>query len=221
MCDDSSGSDLRGGVVSARDVTQPTDPLAVSARGWVVEGYNNVDFLTYSELKTMYGYDDATTQTITDLSEIATHGPGVYKITTGYTIASSPCTLPAAVVFVDGNLDITTNFGGAVSGDPLTFKNNCNSSLAFIVSGNINIAQTVNNIYGLFYAEGEISTGSSSNPLYVFGSLLGGSFNLIPGRNLGADNATSPAEQIIYMPKYYLTLKDFLGHSQVSWKEVK
>ncbi len=110
-----------------------------------------------------------------------------------------------------------------VSGDPLTYKNSCNSSLAFIVSGNINIAQGVNNIYGIFYAGGTISTGdgSTTEPLYVFGSLLAGGFGL--GRNLGADNANYPAEQVIYIPQYLLDLgsPDLLGHSQVGWKEVK
>ncbi len=225
MVGDSSGSDTRGGVVSAGSISFPnpdTDPEAISARSWVLTGYGSDSFPTYSELQTMYDYTNATE--ITDLSPAQMPSPGVYKITTGYTISSSPCTLPDAVVFVDGTLDITTDFGGTVSGDPVGFKNGCNASLAFIVSGDINIASDVNNIYGIFYAAGSsptgiINTGSGATPLYVFGSLLANSFTL--GRNLGAGNATSPAEQIIYMPQYFITLKNLLGRSQVSWKEVK
>lgn len=223
MCDDSSGSG--GGVVSALDIIKPDATEARSQRLWVVEGYDDVDFLTYLELQTMYGYNDPTTQTITNLSGIA--GDGVYKVTAGdLTIASGdnpPCGLGfAAVIFVDNDLIIGRSFtDDTVSDDPLAFRNDCSSSLAFIVEKDVSIASNVNNIYGIFYAGGDVgmSTESSSNPLYVFGSLLAHDFNL--NRNLGADNATYPAEQIIFMPKYFLTLKDFLGRSQVSWREVK
>ncbi len=219
MCDASSGSG--GGVVSALDIIKPDTTAARSQRLWVVTGYSGVDFPSYSELQTTYDYANATA--ITALSPAQIPSSGVYKITTGYTISSPPCTLPAAVVFVNGSLTISSNFGGTVSGDPLTFKNNCNSSLAFIVKDDITITQSVNNIYGIFYAGGNIITEALATPpdvkLYVFGSLLAGGFGL--GRNLGADNATYPAEQVIFMPKYFITLKDVLGRSQVSWKEVK
>jgi len=223
MCDASSGSG--GGVVSAQSVSSPSTTTAISQRGWVVTGYDDVDFPTYSELKTMYGYDNTTTRTITNLSGVT--GNGVYRVTTSdLTIAAGdgpPCNLGfSAVIFVDHNLTIGRSFtNDTVTGNPLDYRNGCSSSLAFIVSGNINIAQTINNIYGIFYAGGTISTGngSTTDPLYVFGSLLAGGFGL--GRNLQTGNATYPAEQVIFMPKYFFTLKDVLGIPLVSWKEVK
>ncbi len=220
MVDDSSGSDIRGGVVSARSIGAPSTNAAISAREWVVTGYDGVDFPSYLKLQTMYNYTNAAVKT--DLSQIA--ASGTYKILSDYTISSSPCGLPAAVIFVNGDLDITANFRTTainLGEDPLGYRNECSSSLAFIVRGDITIAPTVNNIYGIFYAGGDMgmSTDLSPNPLYVFGSLLAHDFNL--NRNLGADNATYPAEQIIYMPQYLITLKDLLGHAQVSWKEVK
>jgi len=71
-----------------------------------------------------------------------------------------------------------------------------------------------------FYSVGSEETEPSApveGRLYVFGSLIANSFVL--GRNLGADNANYPAEQVIFMPQYFLTLKDLLGRSQVSWRE--
>jgi hypothetical protein len=228
MCTYSTASG--GGVVSAQDISFPdpdTNPEAISAREWVTTGYNNVDFPTYSELKTTYDYTNATT--ITNLSDVT--GDGIYKVTANdleiATGDSPPCDMGfSAVIFVANNLIIGRSFtDDTVSGDPLTYRNSCNSSLAFIVSGNINVAQTVNNIYGVFYAAGNaagtINTGdgSTADPLYIFGSMLAKSFAL--GRNLGADNANYPAEQVIFMPKYFLTLKDVLGRSQYSWREVR
>lgn len=231
MCAYSTGSG--GGVVSAGSISFPnpnTDPLAVSARSWVVTGYNGIYFPTYLELQTMYGYDDATTQTITDLSGVTTDNR-VYKVEGDLTIASGdgpPCDLGfSAVIFVDNDLLIGRSFtNDTVSGDPLGYKTSCGSSLAFIVKKDISVAGTVNNIYGIFYAAGTspngvVNTGTGSSPLYIFGSLIAHSFAL--NRNLGADNSTSPAEQIIYMPQYLLDLgsSDLLGRSQVSWKEVR
>jgi len=221
MVDYSTSTGSGGGVVSAQDVTQPTDPLAISARSWVVTSYGNDSFPTYSALQTMYDYTNATT--ITDLSGIT--ADGVYKVVDDLEIASGdgpPCGPGfSAVIFVGKDLIIGRSFTDAtVSGDPLTAKNDCSSSLAFIVSNEIDItSDAVNNVYGIFYTSGDIKTGSSGNPLYVFGSLIADEFQL--DRNLGADNSTSPAEQIIFMPQYLLTLKNLLGRSQVGWKEVR
>lgn len=212
--------DSGGGTVTAVGSISPADPYVASARGWSIPTYGSVDFLTYSQLEGMYDVDSD----INGLSEISDQS--VHEWVGGtYEINSPPCDLAkTAVVFVNGDLTVNSNFGDAVSGDPLAAKNSCDSSLAFIVSGDITVTQGVNNIYGIFYAGGSLITESSgsqdtNDQLFVFGSLLAGDFTL--ARNLGADNSTSPAEQIIYMPQYLLTLKDLLGRSQVSWKEVK
>ena len=159
MCAYSTASG--GGVVSAGESISPSDPYVASARGWSIPNYGSVNFPSYLELQTMYGYDNATT--ITNLSVVA--GNGVYRVTAsdGLTIAagdSPPCDLGfSAVIFVDHDLTISRSFtNDTVTGNPLDYKNGCNSSLAFIVSGDINIAQTVNNIYGIFYAGGSIKT---------------------------------------------------------------
>ena len=218
MCDDSTGSG--GGVVSAWTITSPDTAEARSQRLWVLTGYNGVDFPTYLKLQTMYDHANALPVPNDDPADITTSG--IYKMG-DLTITSSPCgSGVSAVIFVDGDLTISADFATPPDNDdnPLDFRGNCASSLAFIVCGDITISSTVGSIYGIFYAGGDImNTESSSTRLYVFGSLLARSFAL--GRNLGADNSTSPAEQIIYMPKYLITLKSLLGRSGVTWKEVK
>ena len=217
-----------GGDVTATGSIDPTDPFTASERGWRIANYpGSVDFPSYDALKETYNAEDA--QLISNITNITSSGkykwncPGSERICE---IASSPCNLGGtgvdAVIFVNGNLNITTNFRTTPiedTDDPLTLKNECNSSLAFIVKDNITVDPTVNNIYGIFYAGGTISTGSSSNRLYVFGSLLANGFSL--GRNLDADNANYPAEQVIFMPKYFLDLgsSDLLGQQKVTWRE--
>jgi len=227
MNDDSStdgkpGGGSRGGLVSALTISQPSDTRSISERGFVVVGYSGLDLPSYQELENVAGFDG----NITSLSDISSSGRYRWVGCAGNecVIDSSPCNLGvSAVVFVDGDLRISTNFATELSqpdmGELMNARQSCSSSLAFIVSGDINIEGDVNNIYGIFLAEGDISTGSSANPLYVFGSLLAHTIGF--GRNLGADNENYPGERIVFMPRYFLTLGDYLGQASYSWKEVK
>ena len=216
-----------GGDVTAGGSIVPTDPFKASQRGWRIENYpGSVDFPDYDEL--------AETYTIAEVvaSYAAINNSKVYQWNC---IAPGPCVIDSspcgrnikAVVFVNGDLTISANFASALNNPTiaqlLTARQACNSSIAFIVKGDLTISPTVNNIYGIFYAGGDIITEASATPpdgrLYVFGSLLANGFSL--GRNLDADNANYPAEQVIFMPKYFLDLgsSDLLGQQKVTWRE--
>jgi len=222
MCAASSGNS--GGVVSAQTITQPTTASAISERGFVATGYNDIDFPSYKELQDIYDYDSASPVPAGGVHTIST--PGVYVSSSDYQLNASPCGAANAVIFVDGSLTVNTSFKTPAiqdSDNPLDFKNSCGSSLAFIVKDDINIEKNINNIYGIFYAGRTIDTtgGESSNKrLYIFGSLLANDFNF--GRDLGADNKDNPAEQVIYMPQYLLDLgsSELLGQQKITWKEV-
>ena len=224
MCAASSGSG--GGTVTAGGSIYPTDPYAASERGWRIANYPGiVDFRDYDDLQDLYSVEE----TVSGFAGITDSKIYQWNCSGGpCTIDSSPCGRNInAVVFVDGDLEISADFASALSNpsvpELLAARNNCNSSLAFIVKGDINIASSVNNIYGIFYAGGDLITEASATPpdgrLYVFGSLLARSFDL--NRTLEADNENYPAEQVIYMPKYLLDLgtSDLLGRQKVTWRE--
>ncbi len=229
------GGGSGGGVVSAGSITQPTEDEDISEREWVVRSYDGVDFPDYEKFKDIYDFDGATT--INQLAQISS--PGRYKIITDeYSINSpnAPCKQlgVSAVIFIDGSLIIRQSFSDELDNplmaDLLVARQNCKkatgepTSAVFIVKDDITIDPAVNNIYGIFYAGGTISTGSSSNRLYVFGSLLAGDPTqpFVLGRDLGEDNPNYPAEQIIYMPQYLLDLgsEELLGQAKITWKEV-
>jgi hypothetical protein len=132
----------------------------------------------------------------------------------------------ARIVFVQGDLNIKGNitFGSA---DP-------NTGIVFVVSGNINIDQTVTQIYGVLVSEGIICTaanfvGQSStclngntitSALKVYGSLISINKSPLTGpgqkailftRTLGNSlNITNPAEEVLKQAKYLAILKNGL-----------
>ena len=127
------------------------------------------------------------------------------------TVSSSYTNGGTAIVLVDnGNLTINNNITVGA-----------NSALVFIVDGDITINSSVTRIDGVYFAEGVFSTGSSNSQLVGKGSWFvspDGQFTL--GRDLGVNNATTPAEKVDFEPKYLLKLIEMLGESTYIWQEV-
>ena len=128
------------------------------------------------------------------------------------------------VIFVSGNLTITSDF--TTSG---------NSTLIWIVRGNINIGQNVATLHGFYVAEGVIDTASQATgqtiKLEIKGGLIsipsqGGqpTVNYIRfGRNIGntsgVNNNNTPSESIIFDPKYYIYAQRSGGKIKSIWSE--
>jgi len=117
------------------------------------------------------------------------------------------------VVLINGDLNINERIGLAD-----------NAFLAFIVSGNINIDGGVKKtginpaLEGVYFADGTISTGESAEEFVGKGIFVGGGFNL--GRNLGADNETTPGEVFIFDPRLVVKMPRAMKKSRMSWQEV-
>ncbi|MDO8570422.1 MAG: hypothetical protein Q7R97_02455 [Candidatus Daviesbacteria bacterium] len=126
------------------------------------------------------------------------------------------------VVFVYGNLNINAN---QVYNNPET------NGLVFVVSGNINVAPTVTEInavmitYGTFCSNWNGSACISNSPdlpLTIKGNVISLSSGNPPKfiRSL-ANNTSTPAETVIYQPKYLVILKNIFSKTLTIWKEVQ
>lgn len=120
------------------------------------------------------------------------------------------------ILLVDGgNLNIQGNINIQAKGQGF---------FSAIVSGNINIDPSVTHpnqpaLEGIFMADGQINTGAGSNKLYARGSYVGwGGVNL--QRDLGASNATAPAEYFEYAPELVFTFPSSLTRNRIVWREV-
>ena len=131
-------------------------------------------------------------------------GTGDYTLSTG---AISPSANTAVVYLVEGNLNIT----GA--GD-LTIASG--KSAAFIVSGKVTVAASVDTVEGIFIVGGDFDASSGNTQLSINGSLYADRF--VGGRSIPPN--TTPAYKFTYEPKYLLPLVQYLGKSQVNWQEV-
>lgn len=94
------------------------------------------------------------------------------------------------------------------------------SLLTVLVSGDIAIDGDVENLQGFFLADGDISTGSSSNAFYFKGSIASQG-SLILQRDLGDPlNLTTPAEVFEYDPTGIFLFPPKLSIEKTRWKEV-
>jgi len=182
-----------------------------SSEGWVLRNY---------AMDSPWGYDDwlnylpdrtlVTTLPTTD---------GIYIISGSYDISTS--TLPSEwsssslslVVFIDGDLrirdDVRLNSEGAV---------------AFIISGDLLVAGSVENVDGFYIVNGNFNSsyngGNNRPPLTVTGGVVADSF-LLPRSLSDYDNITLPAETFVSNPKYYDLLRFYLGGGNaVFWQEL-
>ncbi|OJI07825.1 hypothetical protein BK004_00040 [bacterium CG10_46_32] len=104
----------------------------------------------------------------------------------------------SGTIIVDGDLTINANLfyqSGAVSSRVDNLP-----SVAWIVTGDIIINPSVQNLVGVLYSEGSISTGTTGAndtdmPITIEGMLIANQINL---QRLFADETQEPAEQIIF-----------------------
>jgi hypothetical protein len=111
------------------------------------------------------------------------------------------------VVFVNGDLAIDTNVTVA-SG----------SFLGFIVSGNIDIKDTVATVDGFYFTSDTFSTGTGSTALALNGTFVADEFDL--ERDLGSGNSTTPAESFNYRPDFAFTAPLELRRPYRNFREV-
>lgn len=142
------------------------------------------------------------------------------------TTAAANCRL---VYLISGNLTINQNI----------VMSHASSGVIYIVQGDILVDSTVTRLDGIYIFGGKFTntqgSGSTNTTLAIYGSLIGlagnnpsastGSFLATTspiksgfGRDLGSSN-NSPAETIIYQPKYLETFKALLGSSTITWTE--
>lgn len=141
---------------------------------------------------------------------------GLYKITGNLTANTKPTGSGTQVIFVKGNLNITTKNLDYHPNDAL-------GGLIFIVEKDINIDQSVQTIDALLISFGSICTAhnGTSCPTNFFQTsqlLINGSLISLNTQDPNAlkfrrtlSNNNSPAERVNYQPKYLALLKDFLA----------
>lgn len=180
-----------------------------SSRDWEV---------TNSPIPAEYDYNTFTDlsdspDTITDLQ--TSSGTylieGAFEITSGNLPGSFATDTFDQVVFVNGNLRISTDID--ISDD---------STVLFIVNGNVEIEKMVELVDIAIFAEGEFQTaynieeGDDTETLALNGIYYADKF--VFQRTLqGTDNNDTPSEDFHYEAKYAIQLKDYLGGNTVTW----
>lgn len=150
---------------------------------------------------------------------------GIYSYTGNYTIDQNSITTGftssqySAVIIIEGNLHINRDY-----------SLNDNTSVAFLVTGNIIFSENTSESAGFLIAAGDINTNGSSEDvnktagLVHRGGMIAGK-HLIFGRDLGKNKNTDPAETIDF-PVRYLVDPVFAGlfnqrDNNLKWQEVE
>ncbi|MGB9613589.1 MAG: hypothetical protein ACPL4K_05410 [Candidatus Margulisiibacteriota bacterium] len=84
-----------------------------------------------------------------------------------------------------------------------------------------NFGGSNNQVQGIFITDGTFNSsvgGSANNQLIVEGGVIAQSVNL--GRDLGANNGTTPAEKFVYRPDLWLNIYPQLWKRSHLWEEV-
>lgn len=180
-----------------------------SSKDWKIKNALPLEEYTYDKLYSMVGSK-------TDTSSLPSSN-GLFKIDGNFTLNSSK--IPSGyssntlsqIIFINGNLEIQTNL-----------IINSNSTLLFIVSGDVKIKKNVTEINcGIFtdqnfYTAYDIVEGDSTEVLVLKGLFTAKEF--VFQRTLqGTNNNDIPSEDFTYEPKYGLKLRDYLGKSSVRW----
>ncbi len=119
---------------------------------------------------------------------------------------------PAAVIFVDGDLNITNDL---IYSRPTVF----------IVSGQIEINQTVDEVDAVLISNGTFSDapgGGFDNLLTVKGSIIGALDGPLGSRvflNRKVSSGNFLSEHIILQPSYFYYLTDYAGIASTYYKE--
>lgn len=145
----------------------------------------------------------------------------IYHITGNLNISGNQTGTQTGVVFVDGNLNFTSDY---------TYGTNSTGAV-FVVKGNINIASNVIRVDAVLISEGTIYTAAaadatcatssvSSNQLTINGSLV----SLNPDKPIkfcrDLTDDTQPAEKINHQVKYSVILRDLYSDTLQKWSEI-
>ncbi len=220
------------GILTAGTITSPTDPVLISSTG----SYYSDNYSPWTS-----AFDRLTQklqwQELSSLTDLASLNSGIYKIVGNVDLGQPVTALPATtvdlsgtgkviVIIIDGNLNINQNI-----------ITDANSSVAFIVSGNVNIDHYVENLDAVVVFGGSLATDANdpdADPtvdlpdtgadyqLTINGALIGlsNSSSFVLGRSLTrSDNATIPVTTIIYQPKDLYYLHQYLARPEVYQQE--
>lgn len=174
---------------------------------------------TYDDLKSIYyTQSKATKSTITSLTAVTDQT--VYLVSGNLTIASTPSGSGTAVVFVEGQLIINSNY---TYGTP-------NSGTVFVVKGDVNILQSVARVDAVIISAGTTCTAYDgafcptinvlTPQLVINGSLISlNEATPIKFRRSLTDN-TQPAEKINHQVKYLVILRNLFSENLQKWSEI-
>ncbi|MEK7595837.1 MAG: hypothetical protein AAB443_04605 [Patescibacteria group bacterium] len=182
-----------------------------TTNNWYLEDYEILSFDNYSAWYSKYP-----TTTSLPSGKLPTVS-GKYRVNSDFTIASS--TIPnglsttqnlSSVVFVNGDLNINTNY-----------SLHATSGIIFIVSGDISVSSSTSSIDGFFITDGQFDGGTGTTALTVTGGVQADSFNLKRSLN-GSQNSSNPAITFNYVAKYLVVGKNQLtANFGVKWLEVE
>jgi len=175
-----------------------------------------------------------------------------YKSKLAADYSSWPGSVAAGIVRVKSNVTLNTTCWGAISGNPtvifvgdedasgnlirrnVTIRDNLTGKkVIFIVSGNVTLRKTVEDIQGIIIYDGIFDTaqpnlgqGQEDRPLTINGAIIStGVRTLSPGEKYftldrrRSDN-NNPAEKFIYSPSYLIEFINLLGKPNYTWQEI-
>lgn len=150
----------------------------------------------------------------------------ISSLSSGSYYVNSNLTLDEEISLTNQNLVIYV--GNKSTSFNLNINNNINiddnSTLIFIVNGDINIDSSVATINAYLYAGNDLYTGTTEGldtSLSIYGGLLTsetGTLHL--QRDLGEEgNLLNPGEKIYHQPRYYIKLSEIVGKRYMTWTE--
>lgn len=217
-----------GGAVKANGgIDMVSEPEEENSDGLVELGNDLMGFFTTSKDWVLMdspglkdydynGWVDRVKTTPTTISSLNSNA-GVYLINGNIDITNAkvPNNYGSAtfsqIVFVNGDLRVSTNFGVGT-----------NSAALFIVKGKVEIAKSVETVGvgiladGDFYTAYNTSEGDTTKTLNLNGIYAANLFHF--QRTLqGSNNSKYPSEHFVFEPKYMIKLASFLGTNSIKW----
>lgn len=139
----------------------------------------------------------------------------LFNVQGNLTMGGNPAGTKTAVIFVDGNLIINSN---------ITYGSTGTYGLVFVVGGDVFIsrASTLNQIYGVIIAQGQICTAASGSvceatfyPTTTILNINGGLIALDRDKPIlfrrQYSTTDSPSEVINFAPKFLVNLRDLMS----------
>ena len=201
----------------------------VSAKGWIANSSysspNGFQNYTYFRRKTPHETTINTVAGTTFILNGSASADGNYWYEyDGALTGSLPLTISSAINLADGVKVILLVTGADLNIEKSINYTSGRSLFVALVDGSINIDPSLGggspDLQGFFLADNNFSTGVSTNPLYIKGSvvaLTGINFQ----RDLGSSlNSTTPSEVIEYDPLGIFLFPSKLSVEKTRWKEV-